>query len=101
MCPALTTFSCAATVPPTLGSYCFYNSNQSNATLYVPAASMTAYSAAAQWSDFGNMADIATGVTMTAAEAVQTPIYDLQGRCVAHPMPGNIYISGSRTVIER
>lgn len=53
---------CEALTPPTLGTEAFYGTNQANATLYVPAGAMTAYGNASQWSAFGTIADIATGV---------------------------------------
>ena len=51
-CTALTTFVCKATNPPTLSSNTFQDSNQSNANLYVPNLSLSAYKSATYWKDF-------------------------------------------------
>ena len=52
-CKGLTSLTCEATTPPTLGSGVFYKiSNTSSIPLYVPAGSVEAYQAAAQWNAF-------------------------------------------------
>ncbi len=51
-CTGLTSVTCAATTPPTLGTNVFNNVNTANIPLYVPAGSVEAYQAAAQWNAF-------------------------------------------------
>lgn len=99
-CPQLSSFSIAAVTPPTLGSYCFYNTNVADATLYVPASAISAYSVAEQWKDFGTVADAATGIRDLDAAAVavwpnpagerisfgtvaDAVLYDMNGRTAA------------------
>lgn len=100
MNPELASFYCDAATPPTLGSYCFYGSNPQNATLYVPSESISAYSAAAQWNEFGHVADIYTGITAPDAEENSRPLYDLLGRRITSPAKGSIFISGNRSMIN-
>ena len=67
-CKNLKRVSCAATNPPTAtaaGSYPPFNgTNVSEATLYVPAASVDAYKAATYWKDFGTITAIPEAVDM-------------------------------------
>lgn len=49
---ALQSFTCLATTPPTLNGNLFYGNN--NFTIYVPAASVSAYKAANWWKDHKN-----------------------------------------------
>lgn len=52
-CSGLTSVTVNATTPPTLvGSYVFYNTN--NCPIYVPTASVDAYKAAQNWSDYAS-----------------------------------------------
>ena len=56
-CTGLTSLTCEATTPPTLGSGVFYKitrktSDMSSIPLYVPSGSVAAYEAAAQWNAF-------------------------------------------------
>ncbi len=62
-CTALEAFYCEAATPPALGSAAFANTSQASATLYVPAESKTAYSDASQWKNFGQIADINSGIS--------------------------------------
>ena len=54
-CTSLTDVYCYAVQVPETGKDVFVSSNYKNATLHVPAASVDAYSNAAQWKDFGNI----------------------------------------------
>ena len=62
-CPALESFYCEAVTPPTLGSAAFANTSQATATLYVPAESKAAYADASQWKNFGQIADLNSGIS--------------------------------------
>ena len=50
----LTSFTCRATTPPTLGSSVFGWSTPANLVIYVPAESVDAYKAASGWSEFAD-----------------------------------------------
>ena len=52
-CTGLTSVTCEASTPPACGSNVFYEVDKS-IPLYVPAKSVEAYKAAAQWKDFGD-----------------------------------------------
>jgi surface protein len=54
-CSKLTSVTCKATSVPTTESNAFTSSNISNATLYVPEASLASYKATAPWSGFGTI----------------------------------------------
>ena len=56
-CEELTDVYCYATNVPTTNSNAFKDSYVEYATLYIPAASMSAYKAAAPWSGFGTFMD--------------------------------------------
>ena len=54
-CNDLTSFTCRATTPPTIGEYIFgYWSKPANLVIYVPAESVDAYKAASGWSEFAD-----------------------------------------------
>jgi len=49
-CNKLTSITCLATTPPTLGSNVFYSTN--NCPIYVPSGSVNAYKSS--WSDYAS-----------------------------------------------
>ena len=51
-CSRLTSLACLATTPPVLGNYVFDDTN--NCPIYVPAESVEAYKAAANWSTYAS-----------------------------------------------
>ena len=55
----LNTIRIEANTPPTLGEKVFEDVDLANATLYVPYGTKTAYEAAAEWTDFGNILEMA------------------------------------------
>lgn len=57
-CPALTSVTCLATTPPTIDYESFDSSTYSNATLYVPNGSKSAYEAADNWSNFATIEEL-------------------------------------------
>ena len=70
-CPSLTSITCYATTPPSqTNAYAFGGDNSSiynNATLYVPAGSISAYKSANVWKNFTNIKMIpGTGVEINA-----------------------------------
>ena len=79
-------------------------------TLYVPAAALEAYKAAAQWKDFGTILpiegneDIIDGVDSPEAlqdKGTNTPYYTLDGKPTANPTRKGIYIKDGRKVMLR
>ena len=56
-CSSLTSITCTSVTPPTLGNNVFDGVDKSM-SLYVPAESIDAYKAAAQWKDFTNILPI-------------------------------------------
>jgi hypothetical protein len=52
-CSGLTSVTINNSIPPTLGTYAFYN-NASGRKIYVPAESVDTYKAATNWSTYAN-----------------------------------------------
>jgi len=71
-CLALTDVYCNAENVPETYTSIFYESNVANATLHVPAGSVSAYQAAEPWKQFGTIVGIEeiNGVSLNKAEAV-------------------------------
>ena len=63
-CSSLMSVTCLAEEIPSTGNNVFYNVPHSTATLYVPAGSVDAYKAAAQWKEFGQFLPIEDGPTI-------------------------------------
>lgn len=90
---------CGAVTPPEAGSYMFNEATYNEAVLYVPAASVEAYKAHAEWGKFLKIADIesmSAGITDTEIPAQgRTEIFNLDGARVgatADELPRGIYI---------
>jgi len=60
-CDGLTTVICKAITPPSLPESGFSTTAYSNASLYVPAASLQAYQSTEYWSSFANIMSILVG----------------------------------------
>jgi len=78
-CTGLTSVTCAATTPPTLGENVFNNVTTANIPLYVPAGSVEAYTAAAQWNAFniqgyGSAVDPAVQNVIDLIDAIPNPV---------------------------
>ncbi len=71
-CTALSDVWCNRPTPPRTSPYSFYNLSLASSTLHVPAGSQAAYSAAAPWSDFGNV--VADGPMVTLSLAANDPL---------------------------
>ena len=94
-CSALTEMTVLATTPPTLGTDVFLNVSRT-IPVYVPAASLAAYQAAAVWNEFNLQAIGTTGLpTAVMPESIRMhggllhnpqqlhlTLYDMQGRQV-------------------
>ena len=89
-CEGLTDVYCHAEEVPSTGGYAFYNVNVSDATLYVPRASIEAYKTTSPWSGFGTIKAIedVTGVKSIDAKA-------------ADRLPDGKYLKGGRLVIVK
>lgn len=106
-CDALTELIIAATVPPTVGSGNFNNSDYINMVVKVPEGSLEAYQAADVWKNFWDIQedaslDIKNAVLETEYET--TPIYNLQGVQIKdnrENLPAGIYIQGGKKMIIR
>jgi hypothetical protein len=59
-CVSLTTVTCEIETPLIINANVFLNVQLENVTLYVPAASLTAYEDALVWEDFGTISPIST-----------------------------------------
>lgn len=101
-CSGLKSLTCLAIDAPNMGSDVFFYVPLSTVTLYVPAGSVDAYKAAAQWKEFGNI----VGIDPTAVEELKSnktlkandnaPIYDLMGRRLQQKPASGYYIQGGK-----
>ncbi|MDE7393794.1 MAG: leucine-rich repeat domain-containing protein [Muribaculaceae bacterium] len=115
-CSSLKEIYCGANVPPTL----VFNETTGASpfeyvpktlTLYVPTGTKELYRSAKGWSDFENIVEtesFPTGFEDTEVEAIEKDAidergvyYDLQGRRVATPSEGKLYIVNGKKVIHR
>ena len=88
---------CEGTVPPEGGIY------QAGATLHVPIGCKELYATAEIWKLYGD--NIVDDIELSGINNAQlktqdsdAPTYDLQGRRVAHPKQGEIYIQNGRKI---
>lgn len=89
--PAVKRVIVNAAVPPACNTVLFDDATYTTASLYVPAASLDAYKAAAPWSSFTNIAAAGTsGIDSVAGDAEATPVLYIQpsGRVSATPAQG-------------
>ena len=100
-CPNLKTVTMLGATPPSIGDYAFYDVPLENATLRVPAGTLSAYQGAQTWKDFGTIVEYTptgisnveagSGFTVKAADGVITVegaegevgVYDMSGAKVA------------------
>ena len=87
------------------GSTFFYELVKENATLHVPAASMSAYLSTSPWNGFGKIVALTeeeTGIDELKSEnrKVKTAVYDLSGRRVQKGEKG-IFIQNGKVVLVR
>ena len=112
-CTSLRKIYCKATTPPT----CPENPNNpgygpfgpcSNLMieypLYVPVGSSMQYRLAWGWSNFANVIetnDFPAGIEDVLADGVNEDhrVYDMSGRIVLNPIPGNLYIRGGKKFV--
>ncbi len=90
-CSGLTSIYSLATVPPSAGNDTFYSQLYSDATLYVPQGSLTAYQTADIWKNFSNIEEFdATGISgvTTGNDSKAEAIYGLDGRRIDAPRKG-------------
>ncbi len=104
-CPRLLAVYCKAQTPPRFnydqGPLC---TNVYKATLYVPTGTRNAYAAANGWKDFGRIEEVEefpeAGVKPCIPDDMPDDgrLYDLDGREVRIPAPGQIYIRNGRKI---
>ena len=110
---------CAAQIPPTcinsevnpgwtpFGKYGedFENRTPQDTPIYVPVGSVDLYRNALGWNYFTNFIETDDFPSAGVFDALTTPIeadtvtYDLYGRTVETPVPGNIYIKNGKKII--
>jgi hypothetical protein len=105
-CKNLEDFYCyAETVPKAFGEE-FTDAYIEYATLHVPASAIETYRSTKPWSDFGTIVAIeSTGLEEIdngkLAMDNSSPLYNLQGQQVSHPVKGQIYIKAGKKVVVR
>ena len=104
-CSNLQDVYCYAENVPSTKSNAFDGSNPVNATLHVPAASISSYRATKPWSGFGKIVALTeeeTGITETENGKVKSEnsaVYDLSGRRVQKAQKG-IFIQNGKVVVQ-
>ena len=105
-CENLTDFYCHAETPPKTDGGDFYGAYIEYATLHVPASAIEAYRSTYPWSSFGTI----VAIESTGLEEIDngkltidnsSPLYNLQGQQVSHPVKGQIYIKAGKKVVVR
>lgn len=99
-CKALKNVTCRSLTPPSFEGD-FEEEVYAAATLYVPAEALEDYLAASPWNKFGTIEAIETGIGDVTVEGddVEEPMYDLMGRRVVNPNPGQIYIRNGKKLV--
>ena len=94
---SLKTIYCESIIPPKEGSYV------KGATLHVPKGCKEIYATTDNWAKYGE--NIVDDIELSGIHNAQlktqdsdAPVYDLQGRRVAHPKQGEIYIQKGKKI---
>ena len=97
--PQIKDIYCEGTTPPKEGCYV------EGVTLHVPKGYKEIYATTDNWAKYGE--NIVDDIELSGIHSSQVisndsyaPAYDLQGRRVAHPKQGEIYIQGGRKVMR-
>lgn len=78
-----------------------------NKTLFVPEGTLSAYQAAPGWKEFEIIKEIpdsefpTSDIKFVSSDIVDSPRYDLNGRKLSEPVPGQIYIERGHKTIAR
>ena len=104
-CKNVREFNIKAQMPPVCDSKALNDIDKDNCLLCIPEGCLSAYLDADQWKDFRFIKDgdnLVTGVERctTLTMPVQA-IYDLQGRIVTNPQPGQLYIHNGKKKIRK
>ena len=106
-CTSLTSVVCEAVTPPTCESKVFDRVPMESATLYVPEASVGAYSTTSPWSTFGSilpLSDFDTKIDAVEENADRGAsahaVYSLSGQRTVQPDRG-IYITNGKVFIAK
>ncbi len=99
-CKALKDVTCRSMTPPNFEGD-FEEEVYAAATLYVPAEALEDYLAASPWNKFGKIESIETGIGDVTVEGddAEVPVYDLMGRRIVNPIPGQIYIRNGKKLV--
>ena len=108
-CNSLTDIYCLAEDIPSLGENALYNANIDNATLHVPATSLSAYQETEPWSQFARIVPLTdeemTGIEKVNADnhskAKDSVIYSIDGRRLNHKQRGLNIIRMSDDTIRK
>ena len=97
---SLKTIYCESIIPPKEGSYV------KGATLHVPKGCKEIYATTDNWAKYGE--NIVDDIELSGIRSIKNEeleknnaIYDLQGRRVAHPKQGEIYIQNGKKYINK
>lgn len=114
LCGSLTSIWCKATVPPEYIQASGYESDGTPFTrvnpltpVYIPVGTKQQYMAAPGWDymtnfiETDNFPSAGTGCVAIDAKEQNDNTYDLFGRTVEMPMPGNIYIKHGKKFIQK
>ena len=111
-CSSLADVYCYAEKVPLTDSYAFYDSNNKNAILHVPASALETYKTTAPWSSFGTIVALTeeAGVEQMTIDKQgslaegksnsQLTIYDLSGRRVENPEKGIYIVNGKKVIVK-
>lgn len=101
-CLALSSIRCEASVPPHCGSDTFTGVSKS-IPVYIPTGTKSLYESSPIWRDFRNFIETdmpGAGLQeITIDNNYRSVIYDLYGRPLSTPLPGQIYICEGRKVL--
>ena len=107
-CNNITEIYSNSTTPAKISRTAFSSTVRSNATLYIPAGSLSAYKAASArltWGRFSNIVEMDfTGINDIEAEesfqGIKEVYYDLNGRIATNPTKGIYIRNGKKIVVE-
>lgn len=101
-CLALSSIRCEASMPPHCGIDTFTGVSKS-IPVYIPTGTKSLYKSSPVWQDFSNF--IETDMSGAGLQEItidnnyKSAIYDLYGRPLSTPLPGQIYICEGRKVL--
>ena len=101
-CQALSSIRCEASMPPHCGIDSFSGVSKS-IPIYIPTGTKSLYESSPVWRDFSHFIETdmpGAGLQeITIDNNYKSVIYDLSGRPLSTPLPGQIYIREGRKVL--